>query len=88
MMKHWMFRCSDVSQKVSQSMDCSLPFHHRMAIRFHLMMCRYCAQARKQMMMIRKMCRSDDSLRFSDEHGDHLPSETKARIKKMLRPFI
>lgn len=87
MMKHWMFRCSDVSQKVSQSMDCSLPFHHRTAIRFHLMMCRYCSQARKQMMMIRKMCRYDGRHRFSNEQEGNLSSETKTRIKKMLRPF-
>jgi hypothetical protein len=42
-MNHWMFRCKDVSQKVSLSMDMSLPLHHRLAIRVHLVMCRYCA---------------------------------------------
>lgn len=40
-MKLWMFRCQDVSQKVSQSMDASLPLSHRLAVRMHLMMCRY-----------------------------------------------
>ena len=34
-MKHWMFRCKDVSQKVSQSMDDPLPYYQRMAIRIH-----------------------------------------------------
>ena len=53
-MNHWMFRCNDVSQKVSQSMDDDLPLHQRMAIWIHLLMCRYCLRFRNQMKQLRK----------------------------------
>ena len=82
-MNHWMFRCKDVSQKVSLSMDVSLPLHHRLAIRFHLMMCRYCARFRRQMMMLRTF-----SLHIDDEPSPSdtasLSNETRERIKKAL----
>ncbi len=66
-MKHWMFRCNDVSQKVSQSLDASLPFHHRMAVRMHLLMCRYCARFRRQLIMLRTVSRQVDDEPSTDE---------------------
>lgn len=53
-MRHWMFRCKDVSHKVSLSLDASLPLHQRLAVRMHLMMCRYCARFRRQLIMLKK----------------------------------
>ena len=84
-MKPWMFRCSDVSQKVSQSLDASLPFHHRMAVRMHLLMCRYCARFRRQLIMLRKMSRHVDSDPSTQATAATLSNETKERIKKALR---
>lgn len=84
-MKHWMFRCSDVSQKVSQSLDVSLPFHHRMAVRMHLLMCCYCARFRRQLLMLRKTSRHVDSEPSGSEAPCKLSQETKERIKKALR---
>ena len=66
-MKPWMFRCNDVSQKVSQSLDASLPFHHRLAVRMHLLMCRYCARFRRQLIMLRKVSRHMDGEPSMDE---------------------
>ncbi len=84
-MNHWMFRCQDVSQKVSLSLDTSLPLHHRMAVRFHLMMCRYCARFRRQLVMLRKMSRHLDDDSSTQAAGATLSNEVKERIKKSLR---
>lgn len=84
-MKHWMFRCNDVSQKVSQSLDTSLPFHHRMAVRMHLLMCRYCARFRRQLIMLRQVSRHVDDEPSIDQTTATLSNETKERIKKALR---
>ena len=79
-----MFRCNDVSQKVSQSLDASLPFHHRMAVRLHLLMCRYCARFRRQLIMLRKMSRHVEGEPLAGETAATLSSEAKERIKKAL----
>ena len=84
-MKHWMFRCNDVSRKVSQSLDASLPFLHRLAIRMHLLMCRYCARFRRQLVMLRNASRHMDDAPSTDEATATLSDETKERIKKALR---
>ncbi|MBC2742359.1 MAG: zf-HC2 domain-containing protein [Desulfosarcina sp.] len=84
-MKHWMFRCKDVSQKVSQSMDVQLPYHHRMAVQMHLLMCRYCARFRRQLIMLRKMSRHVDSDQHIAETTSKLSQETKERMKERLR---
>ena len=82
-----MFRCKDVSQKVSLSMDVQLPYHHRMAVQMHLLMCRYCARFSRQLIMLRKMSRHIDS----DQPGSEatcklkLSKESKERIKETLR---
>ena len=84
-MKHWMFSCKDVSQKVSQSLDSRLPFHDHMAIRIHLLMCRYCARFRRQLIMLRKMSRHQDRYIPDSMIPDKLSQETKERIKATLR---
>lgn len=84
-MKHWMFRCNDVSQKVSLSLDVSLPFHHRMAVRMHLLMCRYCARFQRQLIMLRKMSRYVDGDPSTQATLAKLSIETKERIKRALR---
>ena len=87
-MSHWMFCCKDVSQKVSQSMDDSLPFHHRMAIRMHLMMCRYCARCRRQLLTLREMSRHVDDDQCTPERISTLSQETKERIKAAIRSLL
>ena len=84
-MTHWMFHCKDVSQKVSQSMDVSLPYRQRMAVRIHLLMCRYCARFSRQLMMLRKMSCHIDSDPSSTEAASKLSQEAKDRIKAILR---
>jgi len=85
MMNHWMFRCKDVSQKVSMSMDMALPLHQRAAIRFHLMMCRYCARFYHQLKMLRKLSRHPDGDLPPAESSESLSLEVKQRIKGSMK---
>ena len=79
-MSHWMFNCKDVSQRVSESMDRPLPLHQRILIKMHLMMCKYCARLRNQLLIIRDACRLenlhgkdlDDIHALSDDAADRL----------------
>ena len=84
-MNHWMFRCKDVSHKVSMAMDMTLPLHQRAAIRFHLMMCRYCAKFNNQLKMLRKLSRHPDSDLPQPEPTESLSPEAKQRIKDTLK---
>jgi len=85
-MKHWMFRCRDVSRMVSESMDRELPWQKRMGIRLHLMMCRLCTRHKKQLEMIRVlMGRYSRALEESGSLSLSLPSEEKGRIKELLQ---
>ena len=85
MMNHWMFRCQDVSRKVSRSMDASLPLHERMAVRFHLFMCRYCSLFRDQLRQIREMSGLVDTDLPGCETDGSLSEECRDRIKAALR---
>lgn len=66
-------------------MDVQLPYHHRMAVQMHLLMCRYCARFRRQLIMLRKMSRHVDSDQHIAETTSKLSQETKERMKERLR---
>ncbi|MFC1814725.1 zf-HC2 domain-containing protein [Thermodesulfobacteriota bacterium] len=84
MMSHWMFNCKEVSRRVSESMDRRLPLYQRILIRMHLLMCRYCARFRRQVMFLRELCRS----RQLDEHFADasvvMPPAVRERIRQVL----
>ncbi len=84
-MNHWMFRCQDVSKMVSRSMDVRLPLHHRLAVWMHLLICRYCALFRRQLIMLRKMSRHIDGDPAITACTDKLSDEARERIKKTMR---
>jgi hypothetical protein len=88
-MNHWMFRCKDVSQKVSLSMDISLPLRHRLAVRFHLMMCRYCARFQRQMVKLRTLSRAiDTEAPASGDATAKLSEAARTRIKNALHSSL
>ena len=84
-MIHWMFNCKEVSEKVSLSMDASLPVHHRMMIAMHLLMCKYCNRFRKQLMIIRNAFRLEKLPEDDRARTVSLSNATRERIKKALR---
>jgi len=84
-MIHWMFNCKEVSEKVSLSMDASLPVHHRMMITMHLLMCKYCNRFRKQLMILRNAIRLEKLPEDDPAQPGSLSNATRERIKKALR---
>jgi hypothetical protein len=85
MMNHWMFRCKDVSHKVSQAMDTPLPFKERIAVEIHLLMCRYCARFRSQLRLLREMSGEVDVDPSGCEPTEGLSEACRNRIKEALR---
>ncbi len=86
-MSHWMFNCKKVSRRVSESMDHNLPLYERMLIWMHLLMCKYCTRFRRQIMMLRELCRShrlDET--FLDPAVDLSP-DARERIRQALKSF-
>ncbi len=84
-MGHWMFNCSKVSQKVSESMDRVLPFRQLMMIRFHLLMCKYCTRCRNQLLVIRKAIRTEKDSDAETGPSESSFSEPAKRIKQAMR---
>jgi len=86
-MNHWMFKCNEISKKVSESFDRSLPLYQRMMIRIHLMMCKYCSRFKEQLVVIREAIRSEDENAAGSEPEDSaaLSSDARDRIKRSLQ---
>ena len=59
-MGHWMFKCEEVTKKVSEGLDRNLPLHQRIFIRMHLLMCKYCTLFRDQLLILRQASRLED----------------------------
>ncbi len=85
MMTHWMFNCKEVSRRVSESMDRRIPLYQRLLIRMHLLMCRYCARFRRQLMFIRELCRSRKLDENLPDKLAHMPPDARERIKQALQ---
>lgn len=81
-MKHWLFNCQRVSEKISASLDGNLPLHHRMMMRFHGMMCPDCASFQRQLELMRKACRHEIS---SGENEAGLSAQARERISKAMK---
>jgi hypothetical protein len=81
-----MFRCSEVSQKVSQGLDAPLPLGTRLLVRVHLWMCRHCSRVYEQLQLLRKLSRQSDvpAADCPPELPTALSPETRERIKKEL----
>ncbi len=84
-MSHWMFSCKEVSRKVSESMDRKLPWHQRLLMNLHLMMCKYCRRFKNQLVVMHCALNSED-LPPDDAHsGPHLSRQACERIKQALK---
>lgn len=79
-MKMWMFNCREVSYLVSQSMDHQLSLPQRIGVRFHLLMCRYCARFVRQLHRMREMIGSHRV----DVPPQSMSLEAKEKLRKMV----
>ena len=80
-----MFNCHEINWMISAGMDSDLPLLQRMLIRFHLMMCRQCAQVRAQILSLRDYCRFLDSGEETVGNLLKLAPETRDRIMANLK---
>ena len=81
-----MLSCKDVTRLISESMDTSLPIGKRVGVRFHLLICTFCARYERQLLLIRETVRRLAAL--EDAYGsltvERLSEGAKERIRKSL----
>jgi len=83
-MHHWMFNCKEVTRMVSESLDRESSFYHRVGIRIHLLMCKFCSRYRRQLLILRDVIHLYTTHSEKIEPSIALPLEAKARIKSAM----
>mgnify|MGYP003439061459 FL=1 len=81
-----LFTCQDMSHLLSDGMDRTLPFHTRLRMRFHLLICVLCRRYKQQLALIRNVLRKNGTTLNDDTraHAPGLTPEAKARIQRAL----
>ena len=82
-----MLSCKDVTRLLSESMDRSLPLGKRVGVRFHLLICKFCARYERQLLLIRETAwRLATTLEASGGFfGETLSAEARERIRESIR---
>lgn len=82
-----MLSCKQAAQLVSESLDRPLSLRQRLALKVHLLMCRFCSRYQRQTLFIRKAMRR---LARQEEDSTSAPSdlslspEARERIKQSI----
>jgi len=82
-----MLSCNDVTRLLSESMDHSLPPGKRIGVRLHLLICKFCARYKRQLLLIRETVRrlvAEEDTSWGPP-GEPLSEEVKERIRRSLR---
>jgi hypothetical protein len=76
------FSCKDTVGLASESLDRSLPVGGRLALHFHLLMCRDCARFRGQLLFLNEAARrlAEEAAKSDAEHS-RLSVEARDRMK-------
>jgi putative zinc finger protein len=82
-----MMNCKQASQLISRGLDVTLSKRERLALKLHLLMCKYCSRFRQQLMAI-NVAISKIGKQIEDDPNIRLPDETKARIVKSLESDV
>ncbi len=84
-----MLSCEETTRLISESLDRELPFRRRLAVRAHLLMCRYCSRYRKQLLFIEKaithVVEGEKDGVGASHVGPPLSPEARERIREALR---
>lgn len=75
-------RCEDHARLISLSMDSSLTFSQRLAIKSHLLYCRACRRFQKQAMLMR------DAIRTGSETAADFPQPSTSALSPTARDKI
>lgn len=78
--------CRDMARLLSEAMDRTLPWHVRVRMRLHLLMCVLCERYKQQLHFIREALRNDAGRLNLDADPQEpcLSDEAKARIRHAL----
>lgn len=77
-------RCEEADRLMSDSLDRQLSWSERVALKGHLVVCRACRRARRQMVILQQTMRK--SLDIADAAGDEMLSpEARDRITQALK---
>lgn len=52
-----MLNCREITEHASHFIDAALPWHVRLEVRLHLMMCRFCREYVRQMTLVARTLR-------------------------------
>lgn len=80
----WMPDCEKMSELVSASRDCRLPFVTRILMKIHLFMCGPCQEHAHQIDVICRASEHLDEFCETQAEAPTLSDETKAAIKNAL----
>jgi hypothetical protein len=69
-----MLSCKDVCRLVSESLDRKLPWHQRMQMRVHLLLCSACSCFQRQMQFLRR------AARFRFDTGENVETAPAPRL--------
>lgn len=84
-----MLNCKNATKLLSESLERPLPLSHRMGLKMHLLMCRFCARFEKQIKFMRNITRRHEKQRLEEDtpspDSPSLSPEARERMKKALR---
>jgi hypothetical protein len=85
-----MLNCRQATRIISQSMDCKVPWHRRLAMRVHLLYCVWCRRYAAQLQILRKAAKglNQDTLvsspaKLSDEAKDRMRTRLQEAAKDL-----
>jgi hypothetical protein len=83
-----MLNCREATRLISQSLDAKLPWHRRLALRFHLLYCIWCRRYAAQLQFLRMAARGlppealyAPSAKLSSEEKEKM----RARLQESLK---
>jgi hypothetical protein len=79
-----MMKCKEASQLISRNLDQPLSMRERLALKFHLIICKYCYRFSQQLQKLH-VAIHNLSKSIEDDTNITLPSETKKRIVASLK---
>jgi hypothetical protein len=78
-----MLKCKQASQLASRALDKKLSMREIVALKFHLLICRYCSRFSQQLKTL-NVAISNIGKKIKDDTSITLPTETKNRIAQSL----
>jgi len=82
-----MLNCRQVTRLVSQAMDTRLPWHHRLAVRVHLLYCVWCRRYAAQLQFLRRAAK-ELAAQAPDSAVPQLSGEAKQQIATRLQAAL